>query len=419
MKKRLFLFLASVIVLSIALVSIGCGGKDNSSGIKPLEYWTFFSGGDGEYMTKLVSDYNKANPDNPVNAVIVDWGTYYTKLSTAYLGGTLPDIGTAHAHMLSTILTYGDLSVIDDVDPNFNWAQFPKATIDNITVDGKHLAIPFDTHGWVMYYNPELLKGTSLVDSNGDWKAKTWDELLAGLSEVKAKNPNIMPITINNPDTAFQWTWYSLYKQAGGEKFLNKDGLVELDTQAAKKALDALKTIYDKGYATKGHNSSLDFMKERKAAITFEGVWIAGALRESTPEIKARTIPAFLGKELAWGTGHIFILPKGNKVDPEKQARAVKFAQWLVDNGAIWANAGHIPAKIAVQESKEYKDNPNSVFQGLSTKVAPWPQSEYLDIAIGGQISIVANYIDQYLNGTITDINDMVKKINTEIEAKK
>ena len=304
--KKIFL---SLVLVIMSIIFINCGGSKSSSN-KDLEYWTFFTGGDGEFMRELVNKYNSENPDNKVNMIIVDWGTYYTKLSTAYLGNTLPDIGVAHLHMLSSILTYGDLTPVDEIDPAFDWKQFPDQTVDNVTIDGKHLAVPFDTHGWIMYYNPDLVKGTSLVDANGNWVCNTWEGLEKGLAEIKALHPDVMPISINNPDTAFQWTWYSLYKQAGGEKFLNKDGLLELDEAPAKKSLDALKSIFDKGFASKGHNSTLDFMKERKAAIAFEGVWTFGAMQAAVSNMQAARIPNFFGKDVAWGTGHAFIFPK-------------------------------------------------------------------------------------------------------------
>lgn len=413
MKK--VLLLTVFIVLSI--ITMSC--RESSQSKKNLEYWTFFTGGDGEFMRELVNQYNAKNPDNQVDMIIVDWGTYYTKLSTAYLGNTLPDIATAHIHMLPSILTYGDLSIIDEINPNFDWNQFPSQTVDNITIDNQHLAVPFDTHGWIMYYNPKLVAGAGLIDAKGNWICNNYDDFIKGLEKIKVAHPDIMPLSINNPDTASQWTWYSFYMQAGGEKFLREDGLIELDEIPAKKALDSMKILFDKGLTAKGHNSTLDFMKEEKAAIAFEGVWTYGAMKSVIPDMKAIRIPAFFGKDIAWGTGHAFIFPHGKSIDTERQKKALDFGQFLVDNGALWANAGHIPAKLAVQESEEYKNNPNSIYKDLAVNLAPWPKSEYLDIAIGGQISIMANYIDQYINGSIISVNELVNKINSEIEARK
>ncbi len=417
MKKNLIIFL---LVLSVFAVSCGKKGEATSTGkIEPLEYWTFFSGGDGEFMTELVNKHNEQNPENPVKPIIIDWGTYYTKLSTAYLGGELPDIGTAHQHMLSSILTFGDLIPIDSIEPNFDWSQYPNITVDNITIDGSPLAVPFDTHGFVMYYNTDLVSGTSLVDADGNWIADTWEQFEIGLGEVKAKYPDVYPLTMNNPDTAFQWVWYSLYNQLGGKKLITEDGLLEVDIEPAKKALDALKSVYDKGYSPKGHMSSLDFMKEGKAAVAFEGVWVAGALRQTLPNVKAITMPAFFGKDVAWGTGHVLIIPQGKNIDEAKQKRAVAFAQWMVENGALWANAGHVPASSVVQNSEEYKSNPNSVFQPLAVNVVAWPKSKYLDIAIAGQLSPLANSLDQYLNGSVATVEEMIEKANEEISYKK
>lgn len=68
--KKIFL---SLVLVIMSIIFINCGGSKSSSN-KDLEYWTFFTGGDGEFMRELVNKYNSENPDNKVNMIIVDWG---------------------------------------------------------------------------------------------------------------------------------------------------------------------------------------------------------------------------------------------------------------------------------------------------------------------------------------------------------
>ena len=52
MKKVLLL----TVFIALSIITISCGESSQSK--KNLEYWTFFTGGDGEFMRELVNQYN-------------------------------------------------------------------------------------------------------------------------------------------------------------------------------------------------------------------------------------------------------------------------------------------------------------------------------------------------------------------------
>jgi multiple sugar transport system substrate-binding protein len=52
--------------------------------------------------------------------------------------------------------------------------------------------------------------------------------------------------------------------------------------------------------------------------------------------------------------------------DEKKLAAAKKFIQYLSDNGATWADAGHVPARISVQEKLDPKVYVSNVVFGKS-----------------------------------------------------
>jgi multiple sugar transport system substrate-binding protein len=75
-------------------------------------------------------------------------------------------------------------------------------------------------------------------------------------------------------------------------------------------------------------------------------------------EFGAAPIPPIFGKEATWGDSHTLILPVSQNADEQKQKAALTFANWIADNGQIWAQAGHIPSKPSVLEKEEFKKLP-------------------------------------------------------------
>ncbi|MGL5955584.1 MAG: extracellular solute-binding protein [Brevinema sp.] len=405
-----------IIVLSTILFLSACGRIND--GKQRIQYWSFFTGGDGGYMRDLVDQFNAESEDTYVTMTVVDWNSYYTKLSTAYLSGDLPDIATSHAHRISTLSSYGEVYTVEEIG-DFDWTQFPQTTANNVLFNGKHFGVPLDTHGWVMYYNPEYVAGTSLVDIQGRWVANSWDSLMKGLAEVKEKYPDIYALGIGNPTDPLVWTWYSFYRQLGGQKFLTEGGFLDVDLPIATRAMNAIKSAIDNGFMPLGSSAISDLMQEGKIAVIFEGVWTAGAIRPKQPQVVAQPIPALFGNiPGGWGDNHILFFPKSTNNPPgAKQQAALKFAQWLIDNGAYWANAGHVPSKKSVQDSQEYLENPNSIFKDIATTMHPWPSNEYVTLFLDG--GVIHNALQSYLEGNTTDMAQVIIKANEEIKNRK
>jgi multiple sugar transport system substrate-binding protein len=94
----------------------------------------------------------------------------------------------------------------------------------------------------------------------------------------------------------------------------------------------------------------------------WEGTWTQGLMRDN-PDIAAVTKTAFLNSLAPDGTqavkfdSHVFSIPTG--VDDEGKEQAYAMAQFLLENGAYWANAGQVPALKSVQESEEVQAVPS------------------------------------------------------------
>ena len=138
-----------------------------------LEWWDFLSGGDGLRMKALIKQFNDEHPDIQIKGTTLEWGSpFYTKVRTAVAVGQGPDIMTYHLSRLPLALQEDVLSPITDEDlavAGLAKADFIPASIEAAsTDDGQLMAVPFDVHALVAYYNRSALEGTEWLDADGN-----------------------------------------------------------------------------------------------------------------------------------------------------------------------------------------------------------------------------------------------------------
>lgn len=440
MKKNFSLFL--VLALTFSLLLSACGSNNNApaanstnlpandesastdngdSGKKiNLSFWTLFDGGDGDNMQLLIDTFNKEHPNIQVKNTKLVWAEYYTKLITAVGAGNGPDIGISHVSRLPDLVDQGVATELDDaaVSANIDWSTFNQNILDSTIYEGVHYAVPIDTHPFIMYYNKKLLRDAGML---GDDDKPVFDQSAEGfvkfLTDLKTKLPkNATPFALSNSNDDPFRLWWALYSQQGGNDVVSDDlQSPEIDAAKATKAADYIKDLYHKYGVIKLNDP--DFYKtfqSGNAAIMMTGVWATGTW-ESTKDLEfgAMPIPKIFDQEATWGDSHTIILPVTNNEDKEKRKAALIFANWIADNGQIWAKAGHIPAKPSVFEKEEFKALPY--------------RSDYVSVASTVKFNkhstknwqIRDNAMFKYLNEVWADkmsSEDAFKKIQDEIQ---
>lgn len=172
-----------------------------------LVFWSLFSGGDGEYMDKIISDYNATDPDKQVQSIMLVWADYYTKLQTAVAAGKGPDIGISHASKLPELVDQGVVEPLNDyldemgVDLSSMYAD---NSIDSVTFDGDIYAIPLDTHAEILYYNTDILEKAGVeLNADGQLDISSKDDFFAILDKCKAvmgDGESVISLTNNGDD---------------------------------------------------------------------------------------------------------------------------------------------------------------------------------------------------------------------------
>lgn len=355
----------SFLTLGLVLFLAGCSSKDTGTSgeegdVIKLSYWVPFSGSDGEFMQDMVKEFNKSQDDIQVEFMNNNWEDYYTKFKTSLVSNTAPDVAVAHVSRLGELLPTGKLESLDGLakEADLDWTTFADNQMEAVTRDGKHVAVPLDTHAVIMYYNKAHLKDAGLLNEDGTIKMEPGAEGFTDmLRKLKAELPkDVSPMVIGSNNVFTFWIWHALISQQGSTYL--QDGKVTIDTPESKEAMNLLKTWLDEELmqADIGDNS-YDIFKTQDATITFSGVWATGNFEtEKSLDFAAVPFPQLFDQPGAWGDSHTIVVPK--QESKEKQVAAVKFADWLAENGHMWAKAGHVPSKPSVIESEEYQKMP-------------------------------------------------------------
>jgi len=163
--RRKFVVGAAAVGLGAAGV-IATTGPPFGGGARTISFWHLFSGGDGERMAQMLTDFDKSS-DIKVEPVTLTWGPpYYTKLQLAAVGGRPPDVAISHATRLASLAPAGLVQELTPelLEPHGITAdKFEPAVWKRGQFGGKQYAIPLDTHPFVLYYNTDLAKKADLL----------------------------------------------------------------------------------------------------------------------------------------------------------------------------------------------------------------------------------------------------------------
>jgi multiple sugar transport system substrate-binding protein len=315
-------------------------------------------------MKAMVEKFNQSQQGIQVTMLNTPSAEYYTKLRTAIAAKQGPDIAVVHVSRMPEFIPTNALESLDDVaqEAGIDWNSFNQNILKETISDNKHLAIPLDTHAQIMFYNKAILREAGLLGADDKPNIPTGpDGFLNYLKEVKSKVPaDVMPFATTSATNQPFWSWWSLYSQMGG-KLLSEDGTkAAFNNENGLKALQLLETMVKEEVWPRNIANGGEIFIANKAALSFNGVWYVGTAEKAQGlDFGVMPVPQIFDKPAVWGDSHTLAIPTQTTDDRTKMVAAAKFANWLADNGAMWAQAGHVPSKPAALESAEFKALPN------------------------------------------------------------
>lgn len=423
-------FKIPVSLLILLLFIVGCsGGSDEESSVEipkdatEIVMWNLFAGGDAEYMNDIVDAFNESQDEYFVNNVMQEFDEYYTKLLTSIGAGQGPDIAIAHTHVLPELVSEGLVTNIDVYadEVGLDWDDFNQNVLSSSIYDGQYYAVPIDTHPEIMYINNDLVEEAGLLNEDG---TPMFDETPEGFVEFLTELKNALP----DDKMAFAFSsngedpyriWWALYHQLGGEHLVSgdleqPDFVLDMD-----KAIEAANYLYDLYHTHEVIPLNLaDFYSDFQsgnAAVMSTGVWATG-IWETTDDLNFTPMPFpnMFGQDAAWANSHTLVLPYYDSADEHVQKGAVEFMRYATDHGAMWAKAGHIPAKETVIQSDEFQEMP---YRSDYAAVADYVKFADRTVHARGIQEIVIRNLDRLWadDATAEEVFSMIEQEVTEL----
>jgi multiple sugar transport system substrate-binding protein len=222
----------------------------------PLQKVTWWIGSWSEDAAKqLKAQFEKDNPGITIEINPLAWEGMHDKMVAAFQSGNAPDILDLLMSWTYEFAAAGWLLPLEDYNSQLqiDWNDFFPSALQTAKYKGKIYSVPFRGDCFAFVINTKLFKDSGLDPSN---PPKTWDDVLVACEKIKSTLPGEYYPTgfgLGQRDHAmtnfeyFCWSFGSevLIEEAGKWKaaFNNDKGI---------KALDFMKTLYEKGYVPKG-----------------------------------------------------------------------------------------------------------------------------------------------------------------------
>lgn len=331
-----------------------------------LVYWNLFAGGDGGRMQDMEKVYEKAHGGpSSLQATTFSWGNpYYSKVTLATEGNQPPDVAAAHLTRAKPLFDGGilepvtteDLASVGLTAEDFN----QKAWKAQVT-DGRAIAIPLDTHPFVMFFNQDVLEKADLLEKDGTITDLTGvDTFESALQEISGVTGGAALAVANVSETATPWRlFWSLYNQyEDATPFLSDGGAsITADEGIFEDITSRIQKWVDKGWLTRGidYPGSQTAMYTGKVGIYLQGEWeISTAQDVEGLKFGMAPIPRLFDRKAAHADSHCFVLPRKDRT-PEQRKQAMTFIKTMLEESMTWAQGGHVPAFMPTFESAEYK----------------------------------------------------------------
>ncbi|WP_379161025.1 sugar ABC transporter substrate-binding protein [Paenibacillus sp. sgz5001063] len=349
----------SALLMAFSVVVSGCGGNNNSSNsannggkkeeasattapaaseapsTKPvtLNAWVMPNSPkpDADFL-KTLDPYLKEHPNVKVKVTVLDWGSAWTKITTAATSGEGPDLLQLGSTWVPAIASMGGIDKVTDKVADVGGAEAFLPAIwqtTSIAGDSEVYGVPWFVDARAIYYRTDVFKQAGV---NPDTAFKDWDSFKSALKAVNGQTVDGKKIAAlglpgkndwNVVHNIFPWIW-----AAGGDVLSQDNKGVVFNEEKGLKGVMFYTGLAQEGLVEKSSlekNSSQiegDF-GDGKSAVIISGPWLAKNF--ATPKANGGMDDKKAAKNFA-----VAPLPAG----PEGQATFVGGSELTVFSGS-------------------------------------------------------------------------------------
>lgn len=311
--------------------------------------------------------------------------TFKTRVITDFETGSEPDVlFFFNGADSNSFIEAGKVMSIDDIR-----AVYPEYATnmndDLITaslVDNKKYAVPVNGFWEAMFFNAEILEEAGVSKPDGSY---TMDQFKADCEKIKAAG--YTPIAAALGNIPHYWWEFAIFNNQSPATHLEiPESVDDANGQAWVAGMNDIKELYELGYFPDNTLSATDdetfaMFTDGKAAFLIDGSWKVGGIVgacQSDPEDPSTLDADKLAKfdvtyvpgkgdrkasDLVGGISSGYYITRKAWEDPEKQAAAVSFVEYMTSDSVVPAFAQH--AASALKNAPEVDE---SQFNALQVK---------------------------------------------------
>lgn len=383
MKKILIAGILGVTMVAGLVSGCGSGSDDAQDGTTTLKFATYSAGPDHlEDMDKMITEFEKQNPDIKVDVEVIGYDDYFTKLQTQASSKTLPAVFEMNYENFNTYAGNGvllDLTEQAEKDEEFSPDMLTGNTYDYFQKDGKLYGLTEKVSDVVLYYNKDMFDEAGLEYPQADW---TWDDILTA-SQALTKDGVYgfyAPVTYNE--------LYKVVAQNGGGLF-DEDGNPAIDST---ENVEALQWMLDKmlKYHIQPTSEEMsgktpeDMFKNSEIAMEVTGSWMVSTFADAPFEWDIALEPGNTDQ-----VHHVFadgIVASATTKNAEAAWKLIKFLSTDPTAAEIRLESSwDLPATNdeSVQEqytSQEKPEHREVIFEAMETGIMPPVVEHYTEV---------------------------------------
>ena len=219
-----------------------------------IQFWTSFTGPDGEYARDITNRFNEMDNGITVEFDAMGADILTEKLATALSTGNAPaltfqfnlQVGTHGKN--DTMRDLSDFWEKTGVDKD----DFMEESITALQYDGKQIMLPFHWYSTYLYWNKDLFEAAGL---DPETPPTTWDEVYTMAEQITDPSKNVYGIGFPTSG-AVPW-FYSIMRSNGGDFFDTENMKSVLDSPENLETLKWIQDIAQKGF-TPANNTGAD-----------------------------------------------------------------------------------------------------------------------------------------------------------------
>ena len=207
----------------------------NTDGITKLNFWAM--GTEGEYVQKLIPDFESANPKIKVKIQKIPWSAAQEKLITAYASDNLPDIFQLGNTWIPQFVALNALETLDSwivKSENINENKYFKGIWDTNIIESKLYGIPWYIDTRVLFYRTDVLEKAGFKKP-----PKTWNELYLVSKKIREIHKTEEKYALYVPTN--EWANFIIFGlQAGATLLKDNNTYGNFSDEKFKKAFEFL-----------------------------------------------------------------------------------------------------------------------------------------------------------------------------------